>query len=527
MANVINSRRGRLGTSSRLRQVFTGDSSVKHHLVLVLLVAAIGCSRRSVSSSSDQTRSKDRAQTSTHSAGVLESKDRQPHNRTVIRETPEPFEEPTELASAGRSAAHTEAIRPIEILPPQWDVERLDSLGIRKVAGEYLTLYTDLPPGPSIDALPSAFDQAVPQWCRYFDVPPAAVENWRTNGYLIKNKDRFQRGGLYPYDLPPFLHGFQRAAELWLYEQPSDYYRRHLLLHEGTHAFMKRALGGAGPPWYMEGMAELLATHRWNQEDSTLTLRYFPRDKDEVPYWGRIKKIHDELKQGRKPTLPEIMRYDTRDHLRVAPYAWCWAATAFLDHHPRYQGPFRQLRQFAYDSSLQFSRRYAAHIEADGPLLEREWQLFVANLVYGYDVEREALQRKPAADLPVEGAIVKIAANRGWQSTGLRLQANKSYRIEARGRYQIARESQILWCEPNGITLRYHRGRPLGLLLGEVVAEEQPVRGAVRLIKPKTIGLSCRLPVTRAGTLYLRVNDSPAELADNAGELSIRIQLDP
>ena len=86
---------------------------------------------------------------------------------------------------------------------------------------------------------------------------------WRMTGFLMKDKARFAERGLLPGDLPPFAHGYSRGRNLWLYEQPSDYYRRHLLLHEGTHGFMNTILGGCGPPWYMEGMAELLGTHRW------------------------------------------------------------------------------------------------------------------------------------------------------------------------------------------------------------------------------------------------------------------------
>ena len=140
--------------------------------------------------------------------------------------------------------------------------------------------------------------------------------------YIIQDKDAFRRAGLLPESLPPFLHGYQREAEMWVYEQPSDYYRRHLLLHEGTHAFMKWALGGAGPPWYMEGMAELLATHRW--QDGNLVLGTFPQHRDETPYLGRIKIIREEMAAGRGKTLEEIMRYDDRAHLNVEPYAWCW-----------------------------------------------------------------------------------------------------------------------------------------------------------------------------------------------------------
>ena len=37
--------------------------------------------------------------------------------------------------------------------------------GIRQIRSKHLTLHTDLPPGPEVDALGEVFDQAFPQWC--------------------------------------------------------------------------------------------------------------------------------------------------------------------------------------------------------------------------------------------------------------------------------------------------------------------------------------------------------------------------
>ena len=144
------------------------------------------------------------------------------------------------------------------------DDARAAAAGIRKLPGKRLTLYTDLA-GPEIDRLPAVFEQAFPQWCRYFKVKEGDQADWHMTGFLMKDKARFVAAGLLPDDLPPFEHGYSRGHDLWLYEQPSDYYRRHLLLHEGTHGFMNTVLGGCGPPWYMEGMAEYLATHRWQR----------------------------------------------------------------------------------------------------------------------------------------------------------------------------------------------------------------------------------------------------------------------
>src|SRR5262249_14224219 len=147
------------------------------------------------------------------------------------------------------------------------------------------TLYTDLPSSLAVDELPGVFDQAFLQWCAYFGIDEKDHADWRMTGYLIKDKVRFTAAGLLPDDLPPFLNGYCRGHEIWVYNQPSgnqtsDYYRRHLLLHEGTHGFMFTVLRGCGPPWYSEGMAELLATHRW--ADGRLQLNRFPSSPAEV-----------------------------------------------------------------------------------------------------------------------------------------------------------------------------------------------------------------------------------------------------
>ena len=210
--------------------------------------------------------------------------------------------------------------RPAEPSRPGIDDERLAAVGIRKIPGRHLTLYTDLPSDPQIDDLPASFDAAVPLWAAYFEIEAARTDDWHVAGSLMQNKERFQRAGLLPDDLPPFLHGFQQGYELWLYEQPSAYYRRHLLLHEGVHAFMKHFLGGAGPPWYMEGTAELLATHSW--DEGRLTLPQFPRSRESTAHWGRIKIIQDDVKAGKGKSLEDVFRYDERAHLNVEPYAW-------------------------------------------------------------------------------------------------------------------------------------------------------------------------------------------------------------
>ena len=63
----------------------------------------------------------------------------------------------------------------------------------------------------------------------------------------------------------------------------------------------------------------------------------------------------------------------------------------------------------------------------------------------------------------------------------------------------------------------------MGILLGAIRPEHQGTE-LTQLVQPKVIGSQQTLTSQVTGTLYLRINDSPAELADNLGEVNVKIQ---
>jgi len=400
------------------------------------------------------------------------------------------------------------------------DEARAAALGIRKLTGKRLTLFTDLASDEEIDALPQVFDQAFPQWCEYFSIDPSDHPEWNVTGFLIGDQEAFQQAGLMPESLPPFEHGFSWNYDLWLYEQPSAYYRRHLLLHEGTHSFMNTILRGCGPPWYMEGMAELLGTHLW--QEGRLTLNYMPARREDVPMWGRIKIIKDDYAANRAKSFQGVLDYSPRAHLRTEPYAWCWAAAAFLDGDPRYRERFRQLSRLVLEAD--FNARFRRLMGDDWDALAEQWQVFVADIEYGYDVARAAVDLTPGQPLAEAGASIRVEAARGWQNSGLRVEGGVTYRLRASGRYQVAQQPQIWWCEPGGVSIRYYKGRPLGMLLAAVCASPARPEEPSGLLRPSAVGLGATLKPTQSGTLFLRINDSGAELADNAGTLTVHVK---
>jgi len=418
--------------------------------------------------------------------------------------------------------------------------------GFRQLDGQHLTLITDAPAKEDLTDLPKTFDAAFPLWCKYFGLDPAKLADWHVTGYLMKSRERFEQAGYWQADLPPFLNGFSAGKKFWLYDQASPYYRRHLLLHEGVHSFMYLLLGQEGPPGYMEGMAELLATH--HGQGDQLRVGYFPASNAEVQQHGRIDIIQNAVAAGHRRGLHDVLSMRGLTVIDNDIYGWSWGLAAFLDGHPRYRERFRTLHKFlrTADFEPEFRRLFAA----DWDTLNAEWQAFVATVDYGYDFERMAIDFRPGQPLVAHEGRATIDVDRGWQSSLLHVEAGKTYELSATGRYQVARQPAIWWCEPGGVTIRYYQGQPLGILLGVIdpdrplplpapdvstPADSAPADSETAdsdtadaapdpWARPIVIGLHATLTPAHSGTLYLRVNEPAGELADNSGAVELVVR---
>ncbi|MEX2169046.1 MAG: hypothetical protein WD851_07030 [Pirellulales bacterium] len=405
--------------------------------------------------------------------------------------------------------------------PRALEAERLQRAGLRVIEGQHLRLVTDLPSSPAVDELPQVVDAAVDQWADYFRVPREKQNDWRVQAYLIGKLEPFDALGLMPVGHDQFPHGLSMGYEVWLHEQPSDYYRRHLLLHEVTHSFMSTMLGGCGPGWYMEGIAEMLGTHDWDAAGGALKLGVMPASREAVPMWGRMKAVRDAFVDNRALSVPSVMQIDNRQILGDESYAWVWALAKWLDTHPRYRERFRAMSNHVQRDD--FNDLLRESYRDDWDELQLEWQQFIAALEYAHDIEREAFSLAAPRPLSASGAEVFVAANRGWQSTGYRVEAGRTYELTADGRFVIGREPDgTPWpCEANGVTLEYHAGRPLGILLAAIDPGGDSSERLAAFTEPIAVGLGTKLVAPQNGVLWLRVNDSPARLGENEGELRV------
>ena len=377
------------------------------------------------------------------------------------------------------------------------------------------------------------FDLAIPLWAKFFEVTPKEFDGWKVTACVIQNKQRFQDYKLLPDNLPPFLHGFQMFDRVWVYEQPSPYYRQHLLLHEGTHSAMNRVYGRVGPAWYREGIAEMLGTHRYEQ--GKLTMPYFPADRKVVEHWGRIKIVKDDIAKGNVRTISSIVNARTRDFLKVESYAWSWALQSFGHSHPEFRNLFLGLQEEMYFSERGVTHKFMRDYYARKYEIDTAWNLFLNQLDYGYDSSKEIVhsiktESKETAVLPAKIYTAKVDAAKGWQSTGLVLPPNAKLELAASGKFQVALEKDsdrpaTPWmCEPQGVTIEYYQGRPLGQLLAAIV-DTKDETDVTAFTRESAIGRRARIETNGGGTLYLRLNERADHLADNQGEIVVKLRL--
>ncbi|HET6327466.1 MAG TPA: hypothetical protein VFG04_22480 [Planctomycetaceae bacterium] len=425
----------------------------------------------------------------------------------------------------GRLAAQTE--RPDYRLPdrrPRLDDDRLRSQGIVATESKRLKLYTDVPLqrvrsiGPGIDALYEALT-------KYFGPLPPARDGlgFTVTGFLMGEQKRFRDAGLLPADLPTFLNGRHRGQQLWVNEQDTDYFRRHLVLHEFTHCFMYALPEVEIPAWYAEGMAELFGTHQID-DAGDYHFRVMPDRLENFRGHGRISLIRSEVAQNRWKSLEGVEQIGPKEFLQTPAYAWSWAACAFLDGHPRYAKGFRELgRQLVGDK---FEPAVQALLTEGGADLKTEWSLFTHELQYGFDLSRAAIQFQPGKPLEGSGASrsFDIAADRGWQSSGVLVRAGVEYELTATGEVTLANAPKPWMSQPQGVSILYSEGHPIGQLLAAIHREPAVAGAEESMLHQIAVGREIHFTAPISGTLYFRINDHWNSLADNSGSYRVTVR---
>jgi len=405
--------------------------------------------------------------------------------------------------------------------------------GLRVLESKHLVLATDRPvrDGDGVDALPRVFDEAFQAWCMHYGMKADDHGDWKCFGCLVVDRERFRAAGLLPDTLPPFENGFCDRNQFWLIDQSNPAYRRHLLLHEGVHAFTLTLRGLATPVWYNEGIAEFLATHRLEPAgkfgEPAFVSMPIPERPEDVEQLGRIEKIRELRAAGAMPALEAVLAAPVGNHKSVAEYAASWAAVAMLSFHPAYAKNFRELERGPLGP--EFNRRLAAMPGWNDERAARDFDAFTADIDYGYDFPRMAIDWSPGKPFEDPRAIAVDAA-RGWQSSGLAIVAGKQYAFKATGRVGLGviedtanKKFITLEGEPDGISFEWYRGRPTGkLVLGQWI--EKPAGGGRPRFEVLAEGASGEFVALADGPLFMRLNGPPARLKQRDGTISVTVR---
>lgn len=415
--------------------------------------------------------------------------------------------------------------RAADVVPVEPLEAKARRAGLRVLESDHLILATDRPArdGDGVADLPRVFDEAFAAWCGHYRLPPESLASWRAFGCLVVDRERFRAAGLLPDVIPEFVNGFCDRNQFWLMDQTNPAYRRHLLLHEGVHAFTLTVRGLATPTWYNEGIAEYLATHRL--EVAGNVGRYVPTPMpdraSDVEQLGRIENLRELHAAGRSPSLAEVLAAPPGHHTRIADYASSWAAVAMFAGHPAYAPAFRDLECGPLDAG--FNTRLTSIPGYASDRSARDFDAFIDDLDYGYDFARSAVDWSvaPPLDAPRKIAVV---AGRGWQHSGCGLVKAGRYRLEASGRCTIgAMQGTTIETDADGISLDWYRGRPLGRLLAAQWVD-QPAGGGRPTFVILGEGAETAVTAVIDGPLYLKLNEPPGSLADDKGSLAVDLR---
>ena len=395
-----------------------------------------------------------------------------------------------------------------------------DAAEMRVIRGEHITLKADFGSQEFLRELVQSFDAAVPQWEMFWQLPPGTLNSWRVDAFVMDDADRFRRSG----DLPSHLRfpfGYAVGNNLWVLRQQSEYYTRHLLLHEGAHSLAIHQFGSTGPSWYAEGTAEMLGLHQG--VGNKVKINIVPASRDPFPFWGRFKRLQQSRQLGQTPTIDQVLAYPTDLRSDVEAYGWSWLAAMMFTQYDDTRPHFLQAARIGTGSAA-FNSSFRKPLQPQWPIVQARWRLLAQSIDYGFQWQREKVDlsmKDPGwQDDESEG---RVFADQGWQSTGVRYAPGMRLSLQPSGRCVLADQPKPWSSEPAGITIHYAYGRPLGQLLVCVLPN---VTSELQALKPLDIAAvepGMEIEIKQHCWLLFRVNDYLGDLSNNRGEYHVKI----
>ena len=346
-------------------------------------------------------------------------------------------------------------------------------------------------------------------------------KNLHFQGYLIADRTPFAELKLLPKGKVTSEHGTYYKSTFWVRNQPVSYYTRHLLFHEFVHSYMMNR-NALWPDAFIEGMAEHFATHTLHP-DGRCEFGQFPHILENYSGLTRYQVIKSEVDAKRVLSLDDVFKLKgTAFPNSTLAYSWSWCSTAFLLGNPHTQTQFR--RMWEPLSPTPFLKRFHAEFtDKEYAHIEQEWNLFLHQLVPGFETKLELIETptiNPVLITKTENHTVK--ANAGWQATGYKLMAGSTYRISASGSCILDTVPKPWRSEPQGVSVRYAHGIPIGTLIGAIYTTGNTPK-EMTFINPVVIKRNSVFKCETSGELYLRINDFGNHVSPNTGSYEVNI----
>lgn len=202
-------------------------------------------------------------------------------------------------------------------------------------------------------------------------------------------------------------------------------------------------------------------------------------------------------------------------------YANAWALVWLINQHPELQPDFAAVASCR--TRQQFEDAIAAVPEPIWKQLDQVWPLYldglheadVANVRFPAMTALRLQKTDDENSLPTEFVL---DVGRQWTSTGLSLTKGQEIVFECKGRYVIEETTKPWFSEPDGITIDYIDGRPLGEVIGTIVSAD-----GTQTTRHIPIGSEKKLRSPIDGILWLQTNDDWSKRKKNQGTATVRI----
>lgn len=391
----------------------------------------------------------------------------------------------------------------------------------------HFVLHTDLPPGEAQAAL-TRMEAALEFAKGYWGAKPRGrircylvhqQEKWR-DAQLPHPLARISTGGIGGATVSEAIkvgRGARLEATIYASSAPG------VVEHEVIHAYCLHAYGSTGPEWYKEGMAEVAAFRgdgvsgvRCPAERVQELRGAAPKSIAQIVNAnGMTTSISNSLgtmvnKSFVSRQVP-LSEWTERDAANVRQarldYFWSWALCHLLVHNPNYSERFNVLGDsllLQRDDSFQ---RAFGGVEQE---MEFEFRFFLRHVDLGYRADLAAWDWRTRFRSLQRGECVqrKVLAARGYQGSALNVAAGRTYAYQADGAWSTAAGGPTT--DANG------DARGQGRLMGAVLSD-------FTLSEPFPLGAQGTFVAPASGKLYLRCHDAWSGLADNQGEVRVKL----